>query len=103
MAIGSTREQGATATIFLFESNHAMPKHPKRPRDLNQWAKHIVDVASGESDDHEVAGQPKNAQAASAGRLGGRIGGKAQAKAMSPKQRSLSAKRAAQARWTRKD
>jgi hypothetical protein len=22
-----------------------MPKHPKRPRDLNQWAKHMVDIA----------------------------------------------------------
>lgn len=24
------------------------PKHPKRPRDLNQWAKRVVDVATGE-------------------------------------------------------
>jgi hypothetical protein len=23
-----------------------MPKHPKRPRDLNQWAKHMVDLAT---------------------------------------------------------
>jgi hypothetical protein len=23
-------------------------KHPKRPRDLNQWAKHMVDLATGE-------------------------------------------------------
>ncbi len=24
-----------------------MSKHPKRPRDLNQWAKHMVDLATG--------------------------------------------------------
>ena len=24
-------------------------KHPKRPRDLNQWAKRIVDIATGET------------------------------------------------------
>jgi hypothetical protein len=28
-----------------------MAKTPKRPRDLNQWAKHIVDIATGEADD----------------------------------------------------
>jgi hypothetical protein len=24
-----------------------MPEHPKRLRDLNQWAKHMVDLATG--------------------------------------------------------
>jgi hypothetical protein len=24
-------------------------KHPKRPRDLNQWAKRMVDIATGEA------------------------------------------------------
>jgi hypothetical protein len=24
-------------------------KHPKRPRDLNQWAKRMVDIATGET------------------------------------------------------
>jgi hypothetical protein len=27
-----------------------MAKTPKRPRDLNQWAKHIVDVATDAKD-----------------------------------------------------
>ena len=27
------------------------PKHPKRPRDLYQWAKRMVDIASGEVED----------------------------------------------------
>ena len=26
-------------------------KHPKRPRDLNQWAKRMVDIATGEVED----------------------------------------------------
>jgi hypothetical protein len=26
-----------------------MPKTPKRPRDLNQWAKRMVDLATGET------------------------------------------------------
>jgi hypothetical protein len=30
-----------------------MPKAPKRPRDLNQWAKRMVDIATGEVQDHE--------------------------------------------------
>lgn len=25
-------------------------KHPKRPRDLNQWAKRMVDIATGEAE-----------------------------------------------------
>jgi hypothetical protein len=28
-----------------------MTTHPKRPRDLNQWAKRMVDVATGEASD----------------------------------------------------
>jgi hypothetical protein len=28
-----------------------MPNHPKRPRDLNQWAKHMVDLATAQTCD----------------------------------------------------
>jgi hypothetical protein len=28
-----------------------MTKPPKRPRDLNQWAKRMVDIATGEAED----------------------------------------------------
>ena len=28
-------------------------KHPKRPRDLNQWGKRMIDIATGEVDDRE--------------------------------------------------
>jgi len=30
-----------------------MTKTPKRPRDLNQWAKRMVDIATGEASDRE--------------------------------------------------
>jgi hypothetical protein len=34
-------------------------KHPKRPRDLNQWAKRMVDIATGEAnDDQKRSGHP---------------------------------------------
>ena len=33
----------------LDKSEIAMTKPPKRPRDLNQWAKHMVDLATGEA------------------------------------------------------
>jgi hypothetical protein len=51
-----------------------MPKHPKRPRDLNQWAKRMVDLATGsvqEPDPYEG----KNVAAVTLGRSGGLKGG----------------------------
>ena len=47
-----------------------MPHH-KRPRDLNQWAKHMVDLATGQTTDAEPPRESKNAAAVAAGRLGG--------------------------------
>ena len=51
-------------------------KRPKRPRDLNQWAKHMVDLATGAAQDPEL---PQESAAAQLGRKGGRKGGKARA------------------------
>lgn len=44
----------------------------------------------------------KDPAAVALGRKGGLIGGKARAAAMSPKQRSAAAKKAARARWAKK-
>ena len=77
-----------------------MAKKPTRPRDANQLAKSIVDIATGgdtEPKASEEAG--KNPAAVALGRLGGLKGGKARAAALSPKKRSEIAKKAAQARW----
>lgn len=70
-----------------------MTKMPKRPRDPNQLAKYIVDLATAEA---PVAAESKKA---AAGRSGGEIGGKARADALDDSARSEIARRAAAARW----
>jgi hypothetical protein len=74
----------------------------KRPRDPNQLAKLIVDIATGQVEDKpdsrpEDAG--KDPAAVSLGRRGGLKGGKARAAKLSPEQRTEIAKRAAAKRW----
>ena len=71
----------------------------KRPRDTNQLAKLIVDVATSEVDD--TAAQEKDPSAVERGRKGGQIGGKIRARRLSAEERSDSARKAAQARWAR--
>jgi hypothetical protein len=68
-------------------------KHPKRPRDMNQWAKRMVDLATGQAEERE----PTPERSAS-----GAKGGLHRAARMSPEQRAEAAKLAAQARWRRK-
>lgn len=68
-------------------------KKPKRPRDPNQLAKLMVDLATGEQCDPEMtAAQVKASK-------GGRTGGKARAASLTPAERSEIASIAAQARW----
>jgi hypothetical protein len=43
-----------------------MPEHPKRLRDLNQWAKHMVDLATGNA----TEGGPDSTKDAAAQSLG---------------------------------
>ena len=68
----------------------------KRPRDVSQRAKMIVDIATGEVDEPEETGFTKRARA------GGQRGGKARAEKLSPEQRSEIARIAATARWKKK-
>jgi hypothetical protein len=68
---------------------------PKRPRDPNQLAKLIADIATGEATD--APAEPKNQAAAELGKKGGR----ARAQALTAEHRSEIAKRAAQKRWQR--
>jgi hypothetical protein len=68
-------------------------KLPKRPRDLNQWAKRMVDIATG-----EIEELPPTAKQTRASK-GGSKGGPARAKALPPAQRSEIARTAAEARW----
>ncbi|MFI4990896.1 MAG: histone H1 [Solirubrobacterales bacterium] len=71
----------------------------KRPRDPNQLAKLVVDIATGEADDTAPESE-KNPAAVELGRKGGLKGGKARASKMTPEQRSESARSAARARWS---
>ncbi|HXP37833.1 MAG TPA: hypothetical protein VN817_08705 [Solirubrobacteraceae bacterium] len=72
----------------------------KRPRDPNQLAKLVVDIATGEADD-PLPESEKNPAAVELGRKGGLKGGRARAEKMTAKQRSASARKAAAARWGR--
>jgi hypothetical protein len=81
-------------TLTKSQGHYVMP--PKRPRDLNQWAKHMVDLATGAAQDPKIL---PASPAAELGRKGGRIGGKVRAQRMTAKQRSNAARKAAKARW----
>ena len=62
-------------------------KNPYRPRDANQLAKRIIDVATGQVSDDTP------------GPTGHAIGGYARAARMTPEERSEAARHAATARW----
>jgi hypothetical protein len=68
---------------------------PKRPRDINQLAKMIVDISTGNAPPEPA----KNPAAVALGKLGGAKGGKARAAALSPAKRKAIAKKAAAKRW----
>jgi hypothetical protein len=72
----------------------------KRPRDLNQLAARLVDEATGDRPRQQPEPQrEKDPAAVELGRRGGLKGGKARAEKLTAKERSESARRAAQARW----
>jgi len=73
-------------------------KAPKRPRDANQLAKSVVDIATGEEGEIDND-SGKDPAAVSLGRRGGKKGGKARASALTPERRKQIAKKAAAARW----
>ena len=73
-------------------------KQPKRPRDLNQWARHMVDLATGGAEEPKPAPDTKDPLAVELGRRGGLKGGKARAKTLSAEERATIARKAAKAR-----
>ena len=70
----------------------------KRPTDVNELAKQVVDEATGEAPKLDPY-EGKDPAAVELGRRGGLKGGKARAAKLTPEQRSESAKKAALARW----
>lgn len=75
-----------------------MATKPKRPRDANQLAKFITDLATGEIEMPKTD-DGKDPAAVALGRKGGLKGGKARAESMTAKRRAEIAKKAAKARW----
>lgn len=73
-----------------------MADTPKRPRDPNQLAKLMVDIATGDETDTPLPLKDEVAQAM------GKKGGKARAAAMSPERRAEAARKAAASRWEKK-
>jgi hypothetical protein len=72
-----------------------MSERIKRPRDVNERAKLIVDVVTGDKELPESQKSDKDPHASELGKKGGR----ARAKSLTPAQRKLIAKKAAEARW----
>lgn len=73
-----------------------MTQRPKRPRDANQLAKAVVDIATGSISD------PPQKQTNEGARRGGLKGGRIRAEKLSPERREEIAKKAALARWAAK-
>ena len=69
------------------------PKTPRRPRDMSQLAKRIVDITTGEEEDTEP--EPTDLKA--------KKRGDARAAKLSPERRSEIARKAAEARWGKDD
>ena len=67
------------------------PKVPKRPRDMSQLAKRIVDITTGDETDETPEPTPEQERASK--------GGEARAAKLTPEERSAIARKAARARW----
>ena len=78
-----------------------MTKRLKRPNDSSQLANLIMKIATGEIED-KAPEDDKNPAAVALGRLGGLKGGMARAKKLTAEERSEIAKKAAAARWSKK-
>lgn len=71
------------------------PKTPARPRDVSQLAKRIVELSTGEASDETPEPTMEEERASK--------GGQARADNLTPEERSAIAKRAAQARWSKRN
>jgi hypothetical protein len=70
---------------------------PKRPRDPNQLAKSIIDIATGQKPDRDPTPEEQGKDPAAVAM--GKKGGAARAAGMTAEKRSEIAKKAAQKRW----
>lgn len=75
-----------------------MPKRSTRPRDVNELAKLVLDIATGAKKD-TVSESKKNPAAVALGKLGGAKGGRQRAKNLTKAKLSAIGKKGARARW----
>jgi hypothetical protein len=73
---------------------------PKRPRDPNQLAKSIIDIATGQKPDRDPTPEEQGKDPAAVAM--GKKGGAARAAGMTAEKRSEIAKKAASSRWDSK-
>ena len=77
-----------------------MIRHPKRPKDANELAKLVVDLATGEAQEQPKVDE-RDPAAVALGKKGGLKGGKARAKKLTEEQRREIASNAANRRWNK--
>jgi hypothetical protein len=70
---------------------------PKRPRDPNQLAKSIIDIATGQKPDRDPTPEEQGKDPAAVAM--GKKGGKARANSLSPSERREIALKGASSRW----
>ena len=73
---------------------------PKRPRDPNQLAKSIIDIATGQKPDRDPTPEEQGKDPAAVAM--GKKGGRARADSLSASQRREIALKAASSRWKKK-
>jgi hypothetical protein len=76
-----------------------MPNRSGKKEDLNEKAFSIVQKLTGQTQEEK---SDKNPAAVALGRLGGLKGGKARAAKLTGNQRAAAARKAAQARWSKR-
>jgi hypothetical protein len=86
-----------------------MPKPVKKkrkpPKDVNQWARHMVEATTAEPESNaspEIPAAALSAYMAALGRKGGKIGGKRRLETMTREERVAIGLKAARARWARR-
>ena len=70
----------------------AKKRMPNRPRDMNQLAKLVVDLSTGEASEDHTEPTPNQERAAK--------GGQERARKLTPEERSAIARKASKARWS---
>jgi hypothetical protein len=73
-------------SLQRWENEGGAPKRRKRPRDFNQAAKMVIDIATGEVEDRPPTPEEQGKDPAAAAL--GQKGGKSRARSLSPNQRS---------------